>query len=164
MPVLESKKSAVKPRRETAKGPRVDEAIMEPGDYEVTPDTTFGIDLYLKRQGNRWIIQGGPGKDVQKETVTMRLWDYDEMVELRKMSTAYDASKRMHIVDHDVLNRLKAQKLFVSWTFQDRNKRIVLHKRQGAMTDESWEKFKKLSPNIIKYLFEKMNEVYEYNG
>lgn len=160
MPVVQSKK---KPRPDK-KEPRVDALLMKPGDYEVTPDTTFSIDIYLKRVSNRWVLQGGPGKEVVKETVVMRLWDYDEMVSLRKQATAYDAQKRMHVVDHDVLNQLKAQMLFVDWTFHERNARIVLHRVNGVMTDESWKKFTRLSPNIIKYIFDKMNEIYEYNG
>jgi hypothetical protein len=143
---------------------RVDETLMEPGEYEVTSDTVFSITVCLKRTENRWSVVTGTGKDVHEESVTMRMWTYDEMVTLRKKATGYDANKRMHIVDHDALNRLKAQKLFVDWTFQDRNKRIVLHRVNGVMTDESWKKFTRLQPNIIKYIFDKMNEIYEYNG
>jgi len=161
MPVVESRNSS---RIKKNSKNRIDEQLMEPGDYEVTPDTTFKIEIYLKLTDKRWVIQSGPGKDVRKEVVTMRMWNYDEMVDLRKKSTSYDMNKRMHVVDHDVLNRIKAQKLFVSWTFQDKNSRIVLHKVNGVMTDESWNKFTKLSPNIIKYIFDKMNEIYEYNG
>jgi len=144
--------------------PRVDEALMEPGDYEVTSDTVFSITVFLKRHVNRWQVVAGAGKDVREETIIMRMWKYDEMVDLRKRATGYDSSKRMHIVDHDALNRLKAQKLFIEWTFQERNKRIVLHRHQGVMTDESWKIFSRLQPNIIKYIFDQMNEIYEHNG
>ena len=167
MPKVEAKDDGKKPRKKRGvknTGPRVDEMLMEAGDYEVKPDSDFSIDLYLKPQDGRWIICTGPGKGVQKETVTFRMWNYDEMVDLKKKATAYDSSKRMHVVDHDALNQLKAQKLLMSFTFAERNKRIVLHRTQGVMTDESWRKFKKLQPSIIKYIFDKMNEVYEYNG
>ena len=170
MPTVESKKGNTEPvergRRGVSvkAGPRVDDMLIEPGDYEVTPDSTFTIDIYLKRHQNRWIIVGPQEKGAIKESVTMRMWTYDEMVELRKRATSYDSAKRMHVVDHDALNRLKAQKLFVNWTFQDRNQRIVLHRVQGVMVDESWDKFTKLQPSIIKFIFDEMNKVYEYNG
>ena len=63
MPVIKSKKEP----RPGDKEPRVDELLMKPGDYEVTPDTTFSIDIYLKRVSNRWVLQSGPGKEVVKE-------------------------------------------------------------------------------------------------
>jgi len=167
---VESKKGNDKP--EARRGvrnstePRVDEMIMEPGEYEVSKDSEFTIDIYMKRVAGRgrWQIVTGPGKEVIKESVKMRMWFYDEMVDLKKKATSYDAAKRMHVVDHDALNRLKAQKLFLDWTFQDRNVRITLHKVNGVMTDESWAMFTRLQPNIIKYIFDKMNEIYEYNG
>ena len=168
MPVLESKNNKPENKRGRATGvkaaPRVDEMLMEPGDYEVRSDSTFDVEIHLKAQGNRWIVVGSAGKDVVTETIKMRLWNYNEMVDLRKKATAYDASKRMHIVDHDALNRLKAQKLFVDWTFHERNKRIVLHRVNGVMTDESWDKFIKLQTNILEYVFKSMNEIYEHNG
>jgi hypothetical protein len=168
MPTVQSKVGNKAPaqrgNRQEKSEPRLDETLMEPGDYEVTIESTFTIEIYLKPHKNRWQVVSGPGEEVRKESVTMRMWTYDEMVELRKRATAYDSGKRMHVVDHDALNRLKAQKLFVSWTFQERNKRIMMVKHQGVMVDESWKKFTRLQPSIIKYIFDKMNEVYEYNG
>lgn len=142
---------------------RLDVKLMDAGDYEVTLETKFTIDIYLKKINNRWIICDGPGKDIRKESVTMRMWNYDEMVDLRKQATMYDQLKRIHMVDNDLLNRLKAQKLLIDWSFAEKNERIYLHRINGVMTDESWDKFKKLSPNIIRYIFEKMNDIYEYN-
>jgi hypothetical protein len=167
---VESKEGNGEPARRSvvvkSNEPRVDEMLMEPGTYEVSKDSEFVIEIYLKpiSGGKRWQIVTGPGKEVIKESVRMRMWFYDEMVDLKKRATSFDAAKRMHVVDHDALNRFKAQKFFLDWTFQNSNKRIILHKQNGVMTDESWAMFTRLQPNIIRHIFDKMNEIYEYNG
>jgi len=141
---------------------RLDERIMEPGKYEITRDTTFDVKIKLKEMGSRWVI-------VTKEedvvhTVVFRMWNYDEMVEMRKMSMSYDSSKRMHMIDNDSLNRLKVQKLLISWTFGEDNPRLKLHRIQGVLTDESWEVFKRLQASIITYILDSANSVYEFNS
>ena len=143
---------------------RVDERIMKPGDYEVTPETTFEVEVHLRKSGSRWVVVEGAGKDIVTHKVVFRMWTYDEMVEMRKMSTTYDSVRRVHMIDNDALNRLKVQKLMVSWTFGDDNPRLKMHKVQGVLTDESWETFKKLQPNIISHILERANGAYEFNG
>lgn len=143
---------------------RVDEAIMEPGDYEVTSQHTFEVKLYLKPKDNRWVIMTGSGADIVEHTVVVRLWSYDEMIGLRKTATTYDAAKRIHMVDQDFLNRLKIQKLVISWTLEEINPRLKLHRQQGSLTDESWGNFKKVQPNILQYIINKINDVLEYNA
>ena len=93
-----------------------------------------------------------------------RMWAYDEMVNLKKMATNYDPLKRIHMVDHDVLNRLKIQRLMVSWTFDKDNPRLRIQHVNGVMTDEGWKAFISLQPNISAYIIEEMNKVYEFNG
>jgi len=156
-------------RREVKKkikptGPRVDEKLMGPGDYEITEKHTFDVDVYLAKKGNRWIVVEKGLKTNIKQTVVFRIWTYDEMIELRKQSTSFDAIQRMHMVDTDNLDRMKVQKLMQSWTFGENNPRLKIHRVQGVLTDESWISFKKLQANIIRFILEKMNEVLEYNG
>ena len=153
-----------KDRKPAKTEPRVDERIMEPGEYEITPDITFDVDVYIQKSGTRWVVVEGKGKGVVHHKIVFRMWNYDEMVEMRKMCTSYDANKRMHMIDNDALNRLKIQKLMISWTFGDENPRLKLHRLQGVLTDESWNAFKKLQPNIITNIFDKANRVYEFNG
>lgn len=143
---------------------RVDERLMEPGDYEVTPETTFDVDIKLKKVGTRWAIMASDGVDVVNHKVVFRLWNYNEMVEMRKMSMNFDSTRRVHMIDNDALNRLKVQKLLVSWTFGDDNPRLKLHHVQGVLTDEAWGVFKRLQANIISYILERANNVFEYNG
>jgi len=143
---------------------RVDERIMEPGDYEITKETTFDVQIHLKKSGSRWVIQDRASSSGVTQKVVFRMWDYDEMVGMRKMSMSYDSVKRMHMIDNDALNRLKVQKLLISWTFGEDNPRLKLHHVQGAMTDESWEAFKRLQPNIITYILDRANGVYEFNA
>ena len=144
---------------------RVDEQIMEPGDYEVGPDDTFTINVYVRKEGGRWVVVTGPGKGVIHHEVVFRMWTYHERVELRKKATKYDRIRRMHLIDNDALNQLKVQKYMQSWTFERDNPRLKLHHVQGALTDEGWMLFvKRLHPNIAIYIIDEMNRVYESNG
>jgi hypothetical protein len=153
-----------KPVEQQPSGPRVDEKLMKPGKYEVTPETTFSISIHMRARDNRWIIMAGPGKGIDTELVVFRMWTYDEMVEMRKMATSYDQSKRIHMIDNDALNRLKVQRLMVSWTFGKDNPRLRVQHVNGVMTDESWRAFTQLQPNILNYIIDEMNKVYEFNG
>jgi len=154
-----NKKTVQKPAAD-----RVDEQIMEPGKYEVTDETTFEVKLYLKKQSNRWVVTAGAAKGVDEHTLVFRMWKYDEMVELKKKATTFETTKRVHIIDNDALNRLKVQKFLLSWTMDKENPRLKLHRINNVLTDESWEMFSKLQPNIINHIFDRMNEVYEFNG
>jgi len=155
-----------KPETKTVKNKsRVDVQVMQPGKYEVPQDATFEVVLYLRPHGNRWQVMEGPGKGVIDERVVFRMWRYDEAVELRKKATIYDRLRRMHIVDHDALNRLKIQKYLLSWTLDRDNPRLKLHRVNEALTDESWTMFSKnLYPNITSKIIDEMNKVLEANG
>ena len=144
--------------------PRLDEKLMEPGAYEVTKDSTFVIEIWLARKSGRWVVTKAGDVEAIKHTCTFRMWNYNEMVDMRKTATAYDPNRRMHLIDNDALNRLKVQKLLLSWDFDKANPRLKLHRVQGVLTDESWEMFAKLQPNIITYIVERMNDIFEYNG
>jgi hypothetical protein len=144
--------------------PRLDEKLMKPGKYEVTREDTFTIEIWLKKQDKRWVLCQPTDKNAIKEEVVFRMWTYDEMVELRKMATNYDPLKRIHMVDHDALNRMKIQRCLVAWTFDRENPRLRIQHINGVMTDESWGAFVRLSPNICSYIIERMNLVYEFNN
>lgn len=143
---------------------RVDEKLMKPGKYENTPDTIFSVVIHAKEKDGRWIIMAGPGKGVETNTVVFRMWGYDEMIEMRKMATSYDPQKRVHMIDNDALNRLKIQRLMVSWTFDKENSRLRLWHVNGVLTDEAWKAFTALQPNLSTYIIDEMNKVYEFNG
>ena len=144
--------------------PRLDEKLMKPGKYEITREDTFTVEIWLKKREQRWILCQPSEKGSMKEEVVFRMWTYDEMVELRKMATTYDALKRIHMVDHDSLNRMKLQRLMVSWTFDKENPRLRIQHINGVLTDESWGAFVRLHPNICSFIIERMNLVYEFNG
>lgn len=160
--------ATVQAKQEQAKAvaqlPRVDEKLMKPGKYEVSPDATFKVTVYLKEHDGRWIIMVGPGKGIETNEVVFRMWTYDEMVEMRKMATNYDVTKRMHTIDNDALNRFKVQRLMVSWTFDRDNPRLKVQHVNGVMTDEGWKAFASLQPNISTHILDEMNKVYELNG
>lgn len=143
---------------------RVDQVLMKPGRYEVTNDSTFTVSFPLMRKENGWwtIVDEQDSEVIEK--VVMRMWTYDEMIEMRKMATKYDQMRRVHMIDHDVLNQLKIQKLLVSWTFDRDNPRLKIHHVNGVLTDESWKAITKLQPNLISHLMERMNRYYEFGG
>lgn len=143
---------------------RVDVGLMAPGQYEVSQDCTFTIEVHLVAKEKRWVIAPKPGKGVHTHQVVFRMWTYDDMVNLRKQATTYDAVKRVHMVDQDYLNRLKIQKLMVSWTFGRDNPRLEIKHVNGVLTDESWQAVSRLQPNILMYIIGEMNSIYEYNN
>jgi len=163
MPKVEAKPEIVKPvaKQEVQ---RVDERLMKPGKYEVIPENTITIDMYLVANNGRWIIVDRPTAKAEKEQVVFRMWAYNEMIEMRKMATAFDSVKRMHMIDNDALNRLKIQRLLVSWTLDKDNPRLRLHHVNGVLVDESWTAFSKLQPNIITCILDEMNRVLEFGG
>ena len=143
---------------------RLDEKLQQTGKYELTPEDTFTVTLYLKRVEKRWVLADDDDKEASKEEVVFRLWGYDEMVEMRKMCTTYDPLKRLHMADNDALNRLKIQRLMKAWTLEKANPRLCILHVNGIMVDESWKAFTKLQPNILMAILEKMNRILEYNG
>jgi hypothetical protein len=145
-------------------GPRVDEKLMRSGKYEITKETIFKVEVHLKEKDGRWILMVNKGRDIESHEVVFRMWNYDEMVELKKLATSYDSTKRMHMIDNDSLNRFKIQRMLMSWTFDRDNPRLKLFHVQGVMTDESWKVVSSLQPNILSYIIEEMNKVYEFNG
>lgn len=166
MPTIGRKKN-VPPVRGEKKEARHDKVLMGPGDYEVTKGSTFTIEVYLKQRSekdNWWIVTTDKEEAITIEEVTFRMWSYDEMVEMRKLSTKYDQVRRVHMIDHDVLNRLKIQRFMKKWTFDRNNPRLELHHVNGVMVDEAWAKVKLLQPNILKYIIDEMNERYEFGG
>jgi hypothetical protein len=166
MPVIQKKQGAPKPRGEKD-AVRHDRVLMEPGEYEVTRSSTFTIrvPLRLRSEEERWWVVVEDDSSVElTEEVVFRMWTYDEMVEMRKLATKYDTVRRVHMIDHDVLNRLKMQRFMVSWTFDRSNPRLELHHVNGVMSDETWVKVTKLQTNILKYIIEQMNERYEFGG
>jgi len=162
MPVVQAKKDVN--QRPEPSGDRIDEKLMKPGKFEITPDTVFTVTIHTKEKEGRWILMMGPGRGIETNRVVFRMWSYDEMIEMRKMSTSYDAQRRVHMIDNDMLNRLKIQRLMVSWTFDTDNPRLRIQHANGVMTDESWKAFVSLQPNIATYIIDEMNKVYEYNG
>jgi len=158
---LKAKKSQVQKPSEM----RIDEQLYEAGKYEVTKDDCFKINFGLRKKENRWVIIAAENPDSETDVhwVEFRMWTFDEDVEMRKKATMYDASKRVHYVDNDLLNRMKIQKLLKAWSFEEQNANLKLLHVNGVLVDESYDAFKKLQPSIARYIIEKMNDVLEYN-
>ncbi|MHA2067465.1 MAG: hypothetical protein ACXABY_24120 [Candidatus Thorarchaeota archaeon] len=167
MPEIQAKKNT-QPIRGQSNVPRHDKALMEAGEYEVTKSTTFTIEIPLAKRENEsgkilWAVVTEEYADTTEEVV-FRMWSYNEMIQLRKLATKYDQLRRVHMIDHDELNRLKIQRLMQSWTLDANNPRLELHHLNGVLSDETWEKVTRVQPTILRYIIEKMNERYEYGG
>jgi len=146
----------------------IEEQLYEAGKYEVTKEHTFKVEFLLDKVNNgeseRWIIVDKKTKSTEEHWAEFRIWTYEEEIEFRKLATTYDPLKRMHFVDHDILNRIKVQRLLLGWSFEKDNLRLKLHHIQGVMTDECYKMFMKLFPNIVKRIIDGMNSVLDYNG
>lgn len=159
MPVVQGKKGVEE--RVLKNEPRFDKTLSEPGKYEISKDSVFTIEIGLvKNKKTGWWEIVTPD-DKNTERVVIRMWTFDEMVEMRKMATKYDQLRRSHVIDFDILNRLKLQKLLVSWTFGKDNQRLNIHHVNGVLTDESWNAITKLQTNILRFIINKMNEYLE---
>lgn len=141
----------------------VEKALMEPGKYEVTQDQTFEVVLYVKEYKGRWVLTEKKTTGSEEHKVIFRVWSFEEMVDLRRKATSTDQNRKS-LIDNDLLNRLKIQKLLQSWTFDKDNPRLKIHRIQGTLTDESWRAFTKLSPNIAQKIIDEMNFILEYGG
>jgi len=160
MATVESKKKTKEKKKPPVE--RVDEKLLlDPGKYELSENDTFKIEFSATKKQNRWIITEMVGRGAQ--WVEFKMWTFNEEIELRKMSTTFDMSKRMHLIDHDILNRLKIQRLMTSWSFEEDNPRLKLLHLNGILSDEGWEAFTRLHPNISRYIIEQMNTILEYN-
>lgn len=144
---------------------KVEENLYKAGKYEITEEEDFKISIPIKlEEKKRWIIVNDEKFADEKHWVIFRMWTYEEEVELRKQATSFDQIKRMHLIDNDMLNRLKLQKLIKAWSFEENNPRLKLIHVNGILCDESYKAIIKLHPNILKYIIEKMNDVLEYNN
>lgn len=152
------------PPKPESQGLRVDEHLMDPGMYEATEDDTFSVRVPVKQVESRWVIvsEDEPGAVVHE--VTFRMWTFDEEVEMRRACLHYDKQRRAHVMNNDLLDRMKVQRLLKKWTFQDDNPRLKIHHVNGAMTDEGWQAFTRLHRNINRHIIDQMNKVLEFNG
>ena len=149
-------------RPDWGRQPEVAKAISLPGKYEVSPDQKFTISLTVVEHKGRWLPVDRMMRGAEDHTVTFRVWTFEEMVDLRRKATSYDPVKRASVLDEDLLNRLKVQKLLLSWTFDRDNPRLSIQHVNGVLTDESWRAFTNLSAAIAERIMLEMNAVLEY--
>jgi hypothetical protein len=145
-----------------AVGDRLDEKLSGPGKYVVTKENLFRIRFSLINRNDRWVIVKAGTAGAEEHWVEFRMWTFNEEVELRKMSTQFDPLKKIHIIDNDFLNRLKIQRLLKSWSFEEQNPKLKLLHVNGILSDEGWQSFTSLFPNIVRFVLESMNAVLEF--
>jgi hypothetical protein len=160
MKIESSKKPEEKGEKFNVVGERLDEKLQGPGKYVVTKDKTFKVRFGLVEREGRWVVIK-PESGGEDHWVEFRIWTFNEEVELRKMATIFDPLKKIHIVDNDYLNRLKVQRLMLSWSFDKANDKLKLLHVNGVLADEGWKAFTSLFPSIIRFVLESMNAVLE---
>lgn len=135
--------------------------------YEVKPTDEFTIKFGLKEIEGRWIVIDNEqidvlDKTIQKHWVKFKMWTFNEELNLRKKATKYDEDKRINMIDFDTLNEYKVRFLIKDWSFGERNEKLKLFHINGYLVDQSWDVFRRLYVNIVKYIIAKMNEVLEW--
>jgi len=135
--------------------------------YEVKPTDEFTIKFGLKEFEGRWIVIEQDSidvldKSIQKHWVKFRMWTYNEELSLRKKATKYDEDKRMNMIDFDSLTEYKVRYLIKDWSLGERNEKLKLFHINGYLVDQSWDAFRRLYVNIVRFIINKMNEVLEW--
>ncbi len=144
--------------------PLVAKSLMPPGKFEVGPEQTFSIKLFIVQHKGLWKLVEKEVFGCEVHTVVFRMWTFDECLRLRRDSTIFDPTTRTNRMDNDKLNKLKIMKLLQEWTLGKDNPRLEIHRVGDVLTDGSWQSFMKLSPNIAERIISEMNSVLEYGG
>jgi hypothetical protein len=139
-------------------------SLMPPGKFEVTPDQTFDVIIYLKKYKGRWVLMESPAKDVEKHTIVFRMWNFEECLRLRRQSMSFDPQTRTNKLDNDRLNKQKIMLLMQDWSLSSENPRLEIHRANGVLTEASWKAFVNISPAIADKIIAEMNMVLDYGG
>lgn len=138
--------------------------LMDYGKFEIKPDQTFTIKIFLKEHKGRWVVMDNPVSGGETHTVVFRMWNFEECLRLRRDATIFDLAVRSNKTDNDKLNRMKIMKLMQEWTFSKDNPRLEINRVNGTLTDASWQAFTRLPPIIADRIISEMNMVLEYGG
>jgi hypothetical protein len=91
--------------------------------------------------------------------VEIQYISYEREVEIKGDATYLDERKGYHLTDYDRLTELRVQRCLVSWNLHeipDFTKAIM--RVNGILVDESLEAWKRLPPNLRKYIALQINE------
>lgn len=136
--------------------------------YEVKPDTTFKIEFGIVERDGRYVVirkdEVQFSKGTEPHWVLFRMWGYREELEWKNKATEYDAERRVHSMNNDVLNELKLRNLLLDWSFSEKEPELKLMHVNRILSDESIEMFFSFYPSVVRYMVDKMNEVLEGNG
>lgn len=139
-------------------------SLMPPGKFEITPDQTFTVTIYLKQYKGRWALMETTAKDVEKHTIVFRMWNFEECLRLRRQSMIFDPQTRTNKMDNDRLNKQKILLLMQDWSLSKENPRLEIHRVNGVLTEASWKAFTSISPAIADKIMAEMNLVLDYGG
>jgi hypothetical protein len=139
-------------------------SLLPYGKFEITPDQTFTVTLFLKEFKGRWSLVDSGTRESEKHTVVFRMWNFDECLRMRRECYMFDPTTRTNRLDNDKLNRIKIMKLLQDWTLSKDNPRLDIQRVHGVLTEASWQAFTRISPSIADKIISEMNLVLDYGG
>ena len=142
--------------------------VQEKTKYEVKKDTTFTIDFGLIEKDGRIVVVNVPSQldnnIAESHWVKFRMWTYPEELKWKNDCMEFNAGARSFILNHDKFNEMKIRNLLLDWSFAVKADKHKLLHVSGYLSDESYEMFKGVFPNVINIIINLMNEVLENNG
>ena len=132
--------------------------------WEVKPGEKARIRfaLYEPEKGQLHLtLEEDRRESVVQHWVDVKIWDFDEMVKLKKKAQQFNEQARTFYIDPDDFNELKLKYLLLAWSFGELDPHMKLQHANGVLTDESMKKVKKIKPWVLAHMLIKINEVLE---
>jgi len=130
--------------------------------WQLQKDETFRIRFQLNEtDGKRVKFVVEESRNNVEHWVEFRMWDYNAMVNLRKMATTYHKESGTFYVDTDKFNDLKIKFLLKDWSFSQIDPQMKLTHNKGALVDESFQLFRNLYPWVVSEIIARMNAILE---
>ena len=141
--------------------------VQERTKYEISEDTKFLVEFGIVPIEERFVI-------VDKKSLTslkigeyhwakFRMWSFKEEIEWKNKCTEFNESMKMQVVNHSKLNEMKIKRLLLDWSFAENNDRLKLLHTDKVLSDESYDIFCGLMPNIANAIINGMNAILEDN-
>lgn len=141
--------------------------IQKKTKYEVTKDTTFIVEFCLIERDGRFLVVKKEAVDTMTEAepcwVKFRMWNYNEELTWKSQCMDFNHEIKAQFINNDKLNEKKIKELLLDWSFGEGNDRLKLLHTNGILSDESYNIFRGLFPNIASAIVNLMNDVLEGN-
>lgn len=141
--------------------------VQEITKYEVTPNTKFLVEFGIIPIDERFVIVDKKALDSIKfgeyHWAKFRMWNFKEELEWKNKCTEFNENSKMQIINYNKLNEIKIKRLILDWSFAEKSEHFKLLHTDGVLSDESYEIFCGLMPNIANAIINGMNAILEEN-